>query len=192
MSAGSQVALSAVLGGTAEALGGGKFANGAITGAFVMLFNHLQHEGQNKKLEGDRPQNNGEPVYTMDEFINENKGLTREEIVNQRKNRSVTFLDSQEGVPNMRYVINPQDGEILDMRHMLIVGKKPTIVGNLIEFGQWIMGSPSGMNMQDFYSNFVGSQFYRQYNPVQEFFKPTTFTDQMQKFFYGPKKVIHH
>ena len=33
----------AATGGTAEALGGGKFANGAITGAFVGLFNHGWH-----------------------------------------------------------------------------------------------------------------------------------------------------
>ncbi len=49
MSFGTQVALSAAIGGTAEALGGGKpvrpgrggFANGAVTGAYVM-FNHLK------------------------------------------------------------------------------------------------------------------------------------------------------
>jgi hypothetical protein len=35
-------AIAPVIGGTAEALGGGKFANGAVTGAFVMAFNHLQ------------------------------------------------------------------------------------------------------------------------------------------------------
>jgi hypothetical protein len=34
-------AVGAALGGTAEALGGGKFANGAITGAYTTLFNHL-------------------------------------------------------------------------------------------------------------------------------------------------------
>jgi hypothetical protein len=34
--------MSAAIGGTAEALGGGKFANGAITGAYVMIFNHLE------------------------------------------------------------------------------------------------------------------------------------------------------
>jgi hypothetical protein len=32
------------LGGTASALGGGSFANGAITGAFVVLFNHVMHD----------------------------------------------------------------------------------------------------------------------------------------------------
>jgi hypothetical protein len=32
-----RVAMSAAIGGTAEALGGGKFANGAVTGAYVMM-----------------------------------------------------------------------------------------------------------------------------------------------------------
>jgi ABC-type xylose transport system permease subunit len=35
-----QIVTSAVIGGTAEKLGGGKFANGAVTGAYVMMFNH--------------------------------------------------------------------------------------------------------------------------------------------------------
>jgi hypothetical protein len=39
MNAGTQVIMSAAIGGTAEALGGGKFANGAVTGAYVMMFN---------------------------------------------------------------------------------------------------------------------------------------------------------
>ncbi len=52
MGIGDKVALNAAIGGTAEALGGGKpaspiragFANGAVTGAYVMMFNHLMHE----------------------------------------------------------------------------------------------------------------------------------------------------
>lgn len=43
MSGVEKIAISAVIGGTAEALGGGKFANGAVTGAYVMAFNHLMH-----------------------------------------------------------------------------------------------------------------------------------------------------
>jgi hypothetical protein len=39
-----KTAIAAVIGGTAEALGGGKFANGAVTGAYVMMLNHLMHE----------------------------------------------------------------------------------------------------------------------------------------------------
>lgn len=33
----------AVVGGTASALGGGKFANGAVSGAFTYMFNHNAH-----------------------------------------------------------------------------------------------------------------------------------------------------
>jgi hypothetical protein len=32
-----KIMISAAIGGTAEALGGGKFANGAVTGAYVMI-----------------------------------------------------------------------------------------------------------------------------------------------------------
>jgi len=41
-----KIALSVVIGGTAEKLGGGKFANGAVTGAYVMMFNHLMAQAQ--------------------------------------------------------------------------------------------------------------------------------------------------
>ena len=39
-----KVASSAVLGGTISEIGGGKFANGAVTGAYSMLFNDIMHE----------------------------------------------------------------------------------------------------------------------------------------------------
>jgi hypothetical protein len=45
------VTMSAVIGGTAEKLGGGKFANGAVTGAYVMMFNHLHGDRVEKKLQ---------------------------------------------------------------------------------------------------------------------------------------------
>jgi len=38
-----KVALSAIVGGTASELGGGKFANGAVTAAFVMMYNEWAH-----------------------------------------------------------------------------------------------------------------------------------------------------
>jgi len=44
MSTADKIVLSSVIGGTAEALGGGKFSNGAVTGAYVMMLNHLMHE----------------------------------------------------------------------------------------------------------------------------------------------------
>ncbi|MGV8090972.1 MAG: hypothetical protein AB2L24_03790 [Mangrovibacterium sp.] len=39
-----QLVTAAVVGGTAAELGGGKFANGAVTGADTMLFNHMAHK----------------------------------------------------------------------------------------------------------------------------------------------------
>ncbi len=43
--------ISATIGGTAEALGGGKFANGAVTGAYVMMLNHLGDHGDDNNKE---------------------------------------------------------------------------------------------------------------------------------------------
>ena len=51
MSVAGQVIISGAIGGTAEALGGGKFANGAVTGAYVMMFNHLGGEIRQSRLE---------------------------------------------------------------------------------------------------------------------------------------------
>ncbi len=37
------VAVNAVVSGTISEIGGGKFANGAVTGAFSVLFNDMMH-----------------------------------------------------------------------------------------------------------------------------------------------------
>jgi len=39
-----QTVAAAVVGGTASAIGGGKFANGAVSGAFTYMFNHAAHD----------------------------------------------------------------------------------------------------------------------------------------------------
>ena len=79
MSEGAQVALAAVVGGTAEALSGGKparlcrnnalanariirrggVANGAVTGAYVMMLNHLAYHGDG----GDEKNRTGRKFY---------------------------------------------------------------------------------------------------------------------------------
>ena len=43
--------VSAVIGGTASMLGGGKFQNGAMTGAFGYLFNHEDHIGETVEID---------------------------------------------------------------------------------------------------------------------------------------------
>ena len=68
----------------------------------------------------------------------------------------------------------------------------PQAVGNFVEFYQWVMGDVSGMDKQDFYSNGVGHQFYRQLDFWQNLFYPSTFTDQMYSFFFGPQVIISY
>ena len=59
-----QLVTAAVVGGTASELGGGKFANGAVTGAYTMLFNHMQnHGGIPRRNPGKADWNNSEEVY---------------------------------------------------------------------------------------------------------------------------------
>ena len=45
-----QTALAAIVGGTASELGGGKFANGAVTGAFVHMYNAMGHTNKYTKI----------------------------------------------------------------------------------------------------------------------------------------------
>jgi len=82
--------------------------------------------------------------------------------------------------PKMRYMINPNDGKVMDMRHVMVVGFGGTMLmagnpikGNLLGLGveaaQW-MGPHipyfdlshtrgSAFNRQDFYSNNMGAMF---------------------------------
>jgi len=91
----------------------------------------------------------------------------------------------------MRYVINPHDDRVIDMRHMLVIGKKPAALGNFLEVFQWGIGQASGMDPQDFYSNGVGYQFYMQYNSMQNLIAPRTFTDQLNSFFSNPRVLYN-
>ncbi len=102
MDIGAKVAVSAALGGTAEALGGGKFANGAVTGAYVMMFNHLQERGDLTDSERKRLQK-------------ERYGVTDEEFDTSIANEfSEVLIKGLEADPyiNSKY---PVSGEIADI-----------------------------------------------------------------------------
>lgn len=49
--------MAAIVGGTASKLGGGKFANGAVSGAFVHMYNHMAHQMPNKRMHEPRESN---------------------------------------------------------------------------------------------------------------------------------------
>ncbi|MFM7850410.1 MAG: hypothetical protein ACKO96_00480, partial [Flammeovirgaceae bacterium] len=94
---------------------------------------------------------NGEAIWSLKEFVDANRGLTRHQLVNQRESQGL----GQPGGPTMRYVINPADNNVVDMRHMLIVGPLSPLVGTTVEAGQWVadqlgLGNGSGWPPQAF------------------------------------------
>ena len=100
MSSGLSIAVGATLGGTAEALGGGKFANGAITGAFVVLFNHLaQHGGGN------------DPTKDGGGYVNSRKeGLEFIEKEAMNEQVEVSMFETEGG----EFFVNPWEENIFD------------------------------------------------------------------------------
>jgi RHS repeat-associated protein len=77
----SQITLGAVVGGTVEEIGGGKFANGAVTGAFTALFNAVMHKIANSpqvisEKDLDDLRYNGRFFNSEDEAAAMAKGIT--------------------------------------------------------------------------------------------------------------------
>ncbi len=104
MSTGAQVTMSAVIGGTAEKLGGGKFANGAVTGAYVMMFNHLMDHGN------DRPFGQGEELMPNGKNMPNELDYKNREVVSVNGTDYILY-DNQwhELLPNESYKFFMED-----------------------------------------------------------------------------------
>ena len=64
--------------------------------------------------------------------------------------------------PKNRYVVNPIDGNVMDMRHVSIVGYAyGESVGNMVEHIQSLAGQASAYDPQDYYSNKIGAYFHQ-------------------------------
>jgi hypothetical protein len=95
-------------------------------------------------------------VYTLEEFLEANKGKSFDEIISQRKVRN-----GLAGGLEMRMVRNPLDGNIMDMRHVMVVGYQyGQFYGYLFEVSQWVRGLGQAFNGQDLYSNAIGEYFF--------------------------------
>ena len=175
------IASGGLSGGISSSIAGGSFwkgvREGIITSGLNHAMNHVVHKsnrsgGKKGKYYNKKPKHNSDnplqehydEAVTLSEWSKANDGLTREQIINQRANRSLSPLNSQQGGPNLRYVFHPKTGNVIDMRHMLIMGNNGPLVGNMVEVGQQIAGLASGLNRQDFYSNSLGYGFYNTYN----------------------------
>lgn len=100
----------------------------------------------------------GEKTYSLEDFTKSNKNVSYNDLINQRKKST-----NLPGGPKMRYVINPNDGNVMDMRHVFVVGYKGSSIGGvMVEFLQSLSKKtrPSAFDKQDFYSNKIGADFF--------------------------------
>jgi RHS repeat-associated protein len=121
----------------------------------------------------------GLPVYTMDQFLAANKGKSYFSIINQSAVRN-----GLPGGPKMRMVRNPRDGNIMDMRHVMVVGFGfGEEIGYLFEYTQEVRGMGQAFNGQDLYSNAIGDDFVKEYLMIGGYVKDwsTTFYNYLNR-----------
>nr|MDQ3396142.1 RHS repeat-associated core domain-containing protein [Bacteroidota bacterium] len=95
-------------------------------------------------------------AVSWDDWVKANRGLTYDEIVSQEPSRN-----GFPGGPTLRYVFDPSNqNAVIDMRHLLIVGKMGPALGNANELLQLKTDPSSAMDPQDFYSNRLGYRFH--------------------------------
>ncbi|MCD4695363.1 MAG: hypothetical protein K8S16_03895 [Bacteroidales bacterium] len=99
----TQVLIAAALSGTAEALGGGKFANGAITGAFVVLFNHLMHPQQDN-IETNQNQDKNETNHKREKIdFQESESKTVVQLLKAAKESEDGYIVLEDYFTNIPY-----------------------------------------------------------------------------------------
>ena len=108
-------AMAAALGGTVETIGGGKFSNGAVTGAFVYLLNHMAHETK------DPPK--GDPE------------------VKEKPKEEIELIGSTAYAKDNQWKVWPLDYEIEAGQHVKIVVKNLNFFGAHIEVSDHTTGS---------------------------------------------------
>jgi len=95
------------------------------------------------------------------DFITSISGLSKNEAKRQEPGRGP--FGSQSGGPTSRYVVDPANSDrVIDMRHFLSIGDMGEAIGLGVEVMQSTRDSwrPSAFDLQDFYSNNLGQQFY--------------------------------
>jgi RHS repeat-associated protein len=150
----------AVTGGVVSNMQGGNFWEGAAIGLTVGLLNHASKplsKAIDGWLNGDPLNKHRNQASTLDEWESHYNTCTENEIITE-----AGWKDGQPLGPQMRYVINPIDNKVMDMRHVSVVGNKyGARVGELIEHIQNLRAStrPSAFDLQDYYSNKIGDIF---------------------------------
>jgi uncharacterized protein RhaS with RHS repeats len=118
----------------------------------------LPEGGKPRDSKDPKKRSHGQTVYTVDQFKEYNEGRSYQDIINQRQ-KSGGFA----GGPLMRYVLNPDDGNIMDMRHVLVVGYQVGNAGGAaLEIFQSMREGTraSAFDAQDYYSNSIGAGLF--------------------------------
>lgn len=149
---------------------------GAAIGLAVSALNHEAHRMSESKIaldcekcqkyieEASRKggntdlQKHKEEAVSLKKWVKLYESKTFEEIIHEMPNST-----GMPGGPKVRYVINPYDGNVMDMRHVMVVGFiYGRIVGDVVENLQSLTPrtSPSAYDAQDWYSNDIGARYY--------------------------------
>ncbi len=144
-----------ISGGIGSRLAGGKFWDGVRQGAITTGLNHFAH----KIVQGDPLKKYKDRAISLDKWKEIYQDKSWYDIITERG-----WKQGQPLGPKNRYVINPIDGNVMDMRHVAVVGYGyGENAGNMIEHIQNLHSStrPSAYDPQDYYSNKVGAYFYQ-------------------------------
>jgi hypothetical protein len=129
----------------------------------------------------DPYQDHLDEAITLDEFLTHYGGMTHYEVVTEMNN--TTRLQSSADGPALRYMIDPHTGNVIDLKHMLIIGD--TGGGFLVELIQVLTDRHSAFDRQDLFSNQLGNDFFFHYGrTINE--NPSSFTDYFRRFFQYP------
>jgi len=151
------IAFGTVAGGTGAALTGGNFWQGAVTGLVVSGLNHAMHK---MMQEDPLKKHAGKVKHSLEEWESRYKDMSWNEIATE-----AGWKEGQPLGPNKewRYIKAP-DGNIMDMRHVVVVGYGyGENAGRMIEHAQNFRASTKGSayDPQDYYSNKIGAYYYQ-------------------------------
>ncbi|HMP32079.1 MAG TPA: hypothetical protein PKD85_20910, partial [Saprospiraceae bacterium] len=130
-------------------------------GMAVGAFNHAMHKLLDQpKPTKNRLKENIEKAKTIDQWVIDNKSRSKENLQHAKSKNSGPELEN-------RYVVDPKTGNVIDMRHFLIIGQAGEIIGNSVEVIQQIQGyKDSAHNPQDYFSNDLGYKFYNMHSKI--------------------------
>jgi len=152
------IATGGLSGGISVHVSGGSFWAGVRQGVISSGLNHAMHmRGRSGGGPDDPLEKHRDKAISLKEWVNEYKNKTYWEIITERG-----WIQGQPAGPSKRYVINPIDGKVMDMRHVTVVryGYGRTS-GKLIEHIQYALRQyGSAYDLQDYYSNNIGHTFH--------------------------------